>query len=147
MKKLHFDVRIRASRNKVWDTMFEVESYKEWTQPLAEGSYYDGSWEEGAKIRFLTPTGDGMFSEIAASHAYQFISIRHLGILREGKEDTQSDEARSFVPVYENYRFEESDGLTHVKVDRDSIAAALDEMSSRTWPKALAKLKEICERG
>ncbi|HSP92676.1 MAG TPA: hypothetical protein VLN08_17305 [Vicinamibacterales bacterium] len=59
MKTLQFAIDIRASRQTVWDTMLALDTYRVWTAEFAEGSYYEGSWEQGARIRFLVPSGPG----------------------------------------------------------------------------------------
>lgn len=53
MKKLRFAIKINSPEEKVWKTMLEPESYRKWTEAFTEGSYYEGSWQKGAKIRFL----------------------------------------------------------------------------------------------
>lgn len=57
------------------------ETFKAWTAEFAEGSYFEGSWNAGRKIRFLVPDGSGMTSTIAESRPHEFISIKHLGIV------------------------------------------------------------------
>lgn len=44
-----------------------------------------------------------MTSEIAESRKPEFISIKHLGVVLAGKEDTTSEEAKKWAPAYENY--------------------------------------------
>ena len=55
------------------------ESYKQWTSAFGDGLYFEGSWQKGQRIRFLTPQGDEVTSEIAEIRPNEFISIRHLG--------------------------------------------------------------------
>jgi hypothetical protein len=145
MKTLHFEISIKAPRPTVWSMMLEPETYKQWTAAFVPGSYYEGSWEKGAKIRFLSPEGQGMVSEIAENRKHEFISIRHLGIIKDGKEDTESQEARSWAPAYESYTFEQSSADTRVLVDMD-IEPQYADMFNEVWPRALARLKEICEK-
>jgi hypothetical protein len=109
------------------------------------GSFYEGSWDRGAKIRFLAPEGDGMSSEIAENRKYKFISIKHLGIIKNGVEDTESPEAKAWAPAYENYTFSERGGATEVRVDVDT-ASEYEKMFGDVWPKALLRLKQIVER-
>lgn len=40
--------------------MPEAEAHKVRTAAFCEGSCIVGSWEQGAKIHFLAPSGDGM---------------------------------------------------------------------------------------
>ena len=145
MKRMSFSVAIAASRQTVWNTMLEPDSYRAWTAAFMEGSYYEGSWETGAKIRFLSPGGDGMIAEIAENRPFAFVSIRHLGITKDGVDDTESPAARAWTPAYENYTFTEKDGVTEVVVDVD-VNERYEKMFSDAWPKALQRLKEICER-
>lgn len=150
MTKLHYSIHINAPKEKVWHTMLDQDTYREWTNVFSEGSRYEGSWEEGAKILFLGPdpeTGKdgGMVSRIKESRLYEFVSIEHLGIMHDGVEDTESEEAKKFAPAYENYAFTEADGGTEVSVDMD-IDEEYADMFNEMWPKGLTKLKELAER-
>lgn len=150
MKTLHFSTIIAAPKEKVWHTMLDDAPYREWTSAFNPGSYYRGDWSEGSKILFLGPdpqTGSegGIVSRIAENRPYEFVSIQHLGLVRDGVEDTTSEAARRWAPAYENYSFHEQDGATEVRVDLDVLddhAAMFEAM----WPPALARLKELAER-
>lgn len=125
--------------------MLDDKTYREWTSAFAEGSYYQGSWEKGSKILFLDPKGEGMVSRIAENRLYEFISIEHLGFVKNGVEDTESEVAKSFSGAHENYTFKETGGLTSVLVDMDT-SDEYKTMFEEIWPEALQKLKEIAER-
>lgn len=143
-KTLHFSIMINAPRMKVWSNMLEKESYEQWTSVFSAGSTYQGSWEVGSPIRFVGPGGDGMISEIAKNRLYEFVSIRHLGWIMQGKEDTESPEVKGWVPAYENYMFSDENGMTKVDVTLD-VTELFEKDMQDAWPKALLKLKEICE--
>jgi len=145
MKKLYYRTTIRAPRKKVWETMLDPESYKAWTAAFAPGSYFEGSWEKGSRIRFLIPGGQGMFSVIADNRLHEFISIQHLGAIKDGIEDTTSPESKHWVSGFENYILTERDGFTELKIELDSPPEFEDFMED-AWPRALDVLKEICER-
>ncbi len=150
MKKFHFSIKINASAEKVWHTMLDEATYREWTSAFSPGGYFKGSWEKGSKIIFLGPdpeTGKegGMVSRIAENKPNEFISIEHQGILVDGVEDTTSEEARKWSPAFENYTFKEENGVTEVSVDQD-MAEELSAEFEKMWPEALAKLKEIAEK-
>lgn len=146
MKTLHFTTLIHASRGAVWNAMLAPETYKMWTAEFCEGSYFEGSWAKGERIRFLSPDGCGMTSVIAENRPHEFLSIRHLGIIKDGVEDTESEEARSWAPAYENYSFSASGTSTELAVDMD-VTPEFEEYMAKTWPKALDKLKAISEAG
>jgi hypothetical protein len=145
-KTLHFNVTIQAPRRIVWDTLIGAESYKAWTAAFCEGSHYRGSWDEGSKIQFLAPSGDGMTAEIAANRLHEFISIRHLGEIQQGVEDTTSDKVRAWAPAYENYTFADAaGGGTTLTVSLDTVPE-YEQFMLDTFPKALGLLKGLCER-
>ncbi len=144
MKTLHFSVIINAPKEKVWSMMLDRESYKAWTAEFAAGSYYEGSWKKGERIKFLAPDGGGMTSVIAENKPFEFISIKHLGYIKDGIEDTESPEIKAWAPLFENYTFSENNGVTEVKVDMD-VTPEFEECMEQTWPKALTKLKMVCE--
>lgn len=154
MQKLHFSTKINAPSSKVWDTMFEKETYTEWTKPFSptptSTGRYEGDWSKGSKILFIgsdPDTGEegGMVSRIADNVKHKFMSIEHVGILKEGKEVTSGPEIEMWVPAFENYTFTETDGVTQVDVDVDS-ADEFVEFFNTAWPKGLSKLKEMAER-
>ena len=85
-----------------------------------------------------------MLAEIAENRPNEFISIRHIGMIVNGAEDTESDAVRAWTPAFENYTFAEVDGGTRLVVDQDVTDAFEDDMRD-AWPKALRCLKAICE--
>jgi TATA-binding protein-associated factor Taf7 len=87
----------------------------------------------------------GMVSRVAEMQPYDFISFEHLGIYKNGVEDTESVEAKKWSPAFENYSFEEVDGKTKISVDQD-IQSEYKEMFEGMWEKALNLLKELAEK-
>lgn len=152
MQKIHFSIQINAPKEKVWDTMLQDATYRVWTEPFNPGSYYQGSWEEGSEIRFLgcdddgNPNAGGMFSRIKENRLHEFISIEHIGMIDgEGNIDTTSEMVKKWTPAFENYTFNEVDGVTEVLVDLD-VADEHKNMFDESWPKALQVLKELSEK-
>lgn len=144
VKRIRFSVTISAPAAVVWRHVVSLESYKCWASAFAEGSHFEGSWDPGSKIRFLSPTGDGMVAEIAENREKEFISIRHLGFIVNGVEDTTSEAIRAWAPAYENYTFLALPEGTEMVVDQD-VAAEWEEYMNDAWPKALVLLRALCE--
>ena len=148
MQKLNFSIDINAAKEKVWNSMLEDKTYRQWTEAFAPGSHYKGNWNKGSKILFLGPGENGemggMVSRIKENKLYEFISIEHLGIVQDGKEDTTSDAIKSWAGALENYTFKEKNNKTEVAVDID-VNDEYKDMFNDMWPKALAKLKAITE--
>lgn len=144
IKRLDFSATIGAPVELVWDTMLGAETYPRWTAPFTVGSYFVGSWQQGSRIRFLAPSGEGMVAEIAESRPREFVSIRHIGVVANDVEDTDSDAVRAWAPAYENYRFTPVPDGTRVDVEQD-VMVGFEQYMMDTWPKALAALKALCE--
>ncbi len=149
MKKLHFSIAINAPKEKVWYTMLDQDTYRQWTEVFTPGSHYVGDWNKGSKIQFLGPDQNGkmggMVSRIKVSKQYEFISIEHVGFIHDGVEDTTSEAVKTWTGALENYTFNEKDGITEVLVDMDSNDE-YEEMFRNTWPRALQRLKELTEK-
>jgi len=149
MQKLHTSIIINAPREKVWDTMLGADTYPQWTTAFHAGSYYKGVLAEGEKILFIGPDEDGgemgMVSRVAALRPQEFISFEHLGIYKNGVEDTESDEAKKWSPAFENYTFTDVDGGTEVTIDQDIQSDYKTEFEGM-WERALVLLKELAEK-
>ncbi len=151
MKKLQFKVRINASATKVYEFMLGLNNkstYEQWTSLFNPTSTYEGSWDKGGKILFIgvDEKGEkgGMVSRIVENIPHRFVSIQHYGLLKADKEITEGPEVEKWANGFENYTFEENNKTTIVTVDLDTTESFLDYMS-QTYPKALNKLKELCE--
>lgn len=149
MKKINLDIIINAPREAVWDAIVDGSKYRVWTSVFHETSAFEGGWNKGDSIRFTAVNEkgqtEGMVSEIAESTYPKYISIKHLGYIVDGVEDTTSEEVRKWAPSFENYLLEKLDqGKTLFKLDMDSADEFYD-MLMDLWPKALQKLKEVSE--
>lgn len=143
-KRVQFTATINVPVPAVWQFMMGPESYKRWASAFSEGSYFEGSWEQGEKIRFLAPSGDGMVAEIAQNRKNEFISIRHLGFISNGVEDTTSEAVRAWAPAHENYTFTGVPEGTQLLVDLE-VPGDWEGYMNEAWPKALALLKRLSE--
>jgi hypothetical protein len=144
MQRLTFSIPIHASKEDVWQTMLEDATYRQWTSVFEEGSYAVTDWKEGTKAPFLTPAGKGMVSRIVSHRPNQFLSIQHLGIVKNGVEDLDDAEAKSWAGALENYTLREQNGACTLTVAMDTNDEYRPYFEER-WPKALTKLREIVE--
>ena len=145
---MHFQTIIKAPVDTVYKTMLDQETYRQWTAVFNPSSRYEGSWEKGAKLLFVGEDKDGnsggMVSRIQENIPARFVSIEHIGILKDGQEITSGPEVEAWAGSLENYTFTEEDGQTLVSVDVDTNKE-FHAYFFETWPKALAKLKALCE--
>lgn len=151
MQKLEFNEQIKASSKRVYETMLglnDINTYQQWTAEFNPTSTYEGSWKKDEKIYFIGTDENGkrggMVSEIAENIPYQFVSIRHYGILDGENEITSGEQVEKWTGGLENYTFKENNGVTTVKVEMDTTDDFIAYFKN-TWPKALNKLKKIVE--
>lgn len=151
MQKIYFSIHIDAPKEKVWNTMLDDATYRQWTTAFSPGSCYEGGWDEGSEIKFFgndekgNQSTEGMYSRIKENRTYEFISIEHLGMIKDGVVDTTSDAVKKWLPAFENYTFKEVDGGTELLIDID-ITDEYKVMFEDMWPRALQVLKELSER-
>lgn len=149
MKTINLTIEINTSPENVWKAIVSPEYYNSWTYVFTATSHFKGGWNKGDTIRFLAYSKDGkldgMVSEIAESIFPSFLSIRHLGYVYDGKDDTESDEIKSWAPAYENYSLTKSgDKSTLFELFMD-VTDDYYDMFMDLWPKALKALKSTAE--
>ncbi|HRH01862.1 MAG TPA: SRPBCC domain-containing protein [Bacteroidia bacterium] len=152
MKKLQFKVSINSPVSKVYDRMLGITSkstYEQWTAVFNPTSTYEGNWEKGSKILFIgvDEKGEkgGLVSRIVDNSLNRFVSIQHYGLVKAEQEITEGPDVEKWANGFENYSFDEINGITMLRVDLDTTEDFVNFMND-AYPKALEKLKEICEQ-
>jgi len=144
MKKLDFLIEIKASKQKVWNVLWDDANYRKWTTVFCEGSNAVSDWHEGSKVLFLSPNGEGMFSIIHKKIPNEFMSFKHLGTVKGGQEQPENDETKKWSGAMENYSLLEKNGLTELAVTMD-ITDDHEQYFKDTFPKALEAIKNLAE--
>ncbi len=143
MKTLHFEININASPEKVWKSIWDLESYKVWTKPFGEGSYYSAeTFLDGSKIHFLGPSGDGMYSTIEKLDEPNFIALKHVGEIKNFEEQPLADQEWS--NAIESYELKPIAEGTNLIVNVGTVEQYVDSMNT-TFPLALNELKKLAE--
>ncbi|MEO6168892.1 MAG: SRPBCC domain-containing protein [Chitinophagales bacterium] len=140
MQTLSFPIKIKAPKEKVWKVLWDDSTYRLWTGVFQEGSYAVSDWNEGSKVLFLGPDGSGMYSLIAQSKPNEFMSFKHLGELKDGKEQPASE----WSGALENYTLKETAGVTELTVEME-VTDDFAKYFKDTFPQALEKIKSLSE--
>ncbi|SDF50911.1 SRPBCC domain-containing protein [Chitinophaga filiformis] len=144
MEKHEFKITINGPREKVWKVLWDDASYRKWTSVFAPGSCAKTDWKKGSEIQFLDEKNDGMISRVEENIPNEFMSIEHLGYVKNGVEDRESEEVKKWAGAHENYTLKSANGQTVLVVDMDIVDEYKDYFTN-TWPKALEKVKELSE--
>lgn len=89
--------------------------------------------------------GSGMVSRIDDLVPNEFMSFQHLGEVKDGVEDTTSERVQQWGCGRENYTLKDMNGKTELIVNLDMVEEFKDYFAN-TFPRALAKVKEIAEQ-
>lgn len=148
-ERVRFVIEINAPAEKVYRTMLNESTYNEWTYMFSPTSRFEGSWEKGAKIRFVGSNEDGktegMVSRVRENIPNRYVSVEHFGLINDGQEIVSGPEVQNWAGSLENYFYEEEAGKTKLTIELDTNPE-FKAFFIETYPKALEKLKELCER-
>lgn len=140
METLKFEKKIKATPEKVWSILFGEKSYEQWTSAFAENSTVETDWKKGSKAIFGDGTGNGMIARIKENIQNEFLSIEHLGEIKDGKENYDND----WAGTLENYTLVPANDGTLLKIDI-GVQEEWKTYFNETWPKALDKVAELAE--
>ena len=73
------------------------------------------------------------------------MSFEHLGVIKNGVEDTESESVKEWAGAKENYTLTDENGKTKLVVDLESTDEFKDYFI-KTFPVALEKVKELAEK-
>lgn len=142
MKKLYFSIYIQAPKERVWEVLWEDETFRDWTSVFAEGSHAISEWEEGSTIKFIDPKSNaGMSSVIERLVPNEVMSFKHITEIKDGKEEPPP----AWSGMTENYMLKEENGTTALAVEMDA-PDEYKEMFASKFPQALQRVKVLSEQ-
>lgn len=141
MKQMQFTTQINASKEKVWNTLWQDETFRQWAGFIDPGTYIVGDLEEGNEIQFLSAGGYGVTSHVEKLVPSEYMLFKH-------KADTQDDGLRARKDEWtggeESYTLAEDDGLTTLTVTF-GVPPEQVEHFTVNYPKALERVKQLAE--
>ncbi len=143
MKKIQFSIEINASKEKVWTTLWEDTTLRDWANIIDEGLYMKGIMKEGSKIQFISSVGGyGVTSLIEKLNPNEFVSFRHSA---DTKESGEQEREKEWTGGTESYSLTEKDGITTLSVKTD-VPLEQEETFNIRFPKALKRVKTLSEK-
>jgi uncharacterized protein YndB with AHSA1/START domain len=147
MRTLNYSILINAPKEKVWKVMLAKSTYEQWTKPFNPTSTFKGDWSQNSKMIFLgtdPKTGEegGMVSLIHENRTNDFLSLKHIGEIKDGEEKFWKQQKHCF----ENYTLVDKGSGTEVHIEMTDIDAKWIDWMNELWPKALEILKKLSER-
>jgi len=142
MKEMQFRVEINATKEKVWDTLWQDETLRQWAGIIDPGTYMTGELKEGGEVQFISAeNGYGVTSLVEKLIPGEFLLLRHSADTQEaGKQEREKE----WTGGAESYRLTDKDGVTTLTAAFD-VPTELEEYFEINYPKALERVKELAE--
>ncbi|MES2799953.1 MAG: SRPBCC family protein [Bacteroidota bacterium] len=144
LKKLKFEIQIDAEAEQIWEKLWNVETYKEWTAPFCQGSYYAGDLKQGGRIHFLSPDFGGMYSDVVFYVPNKMVLFQHIGEVKDGKELPLDDTTEKWTGCFEKYELITNEFGALLKVEVDVTEGHANYLGA-AFPNGLNRLKELSE--
>ncbi|NHB68629.1 SRPBCC family protein [Perlabentimonas gracilis] len=144
IRKQTYQIEINASPEVVWDVLLNDDTYRKWTNVFCEGSFYKGELKPGGRVHFLTPNGDGMYSNIVFYTPHSNILFQHIGEIVNFVEQPLDDATEKWTGAFESYTLKSNGKTTTLVAEVDLTPDHLDSFN-KAFPKGLDKIKELSE--
>ncbi|MEN6339839.1 MAG: hypothetical protein ABFD03_06900 [Clostridiaceae bacterium] len=143
MKKLQFSIEINALKERVWTTLWEDTTFRDWASILDEGTYMQGVMKEGNEIQFISSVnGYGVTDLVEKLNPNAFVLFRHGA---DTKESGQLEREKEWTGGTESYSLSETNGVTTLVVKTD-VPQEQEETFQIRFPKALERIKTLAEK-
>ncbi len=142
MQELQFSIEIHACKERVWATLWNDETFRDWANRIDEGLYMKGVMKEGNELEFISSVnGYGVTSLIEKLNLNEFVLFRHRA---DTIESGQLERENEWTGGVESYSLSEINGITTLIVKME-VPAEQEETFQIRFPEALKRLKELTE--
>jgi uncharacterized protein YndB with AHSA1/START domain len=142
MIKMQFSIEINASKEKVWTTLWEDKTFRDWAGIIDPGTHMVGELKEDNEIQYISGNGYGVTSLVEKLTPGEFLLLRHS---TDTQEDGKREREKQWTGGEESYRLAEKDGSTTLTVASD-VPPELEEYFKVNYPKALERVKFLAEK-
>jgi hypothetical protein len=142
MKQIQFTIEIKAPKEKVWDTLWKDNTFREWANFIDEGMYIKGVMKEGNEIEFISAeNGYGVTSLIEKFHPNEYALFRHSA---DTSGSGQQKREKEWTGGTESYTLADKNGVTLLMIKTD-VPEELEEIFQIRFPRALEHIKNLAE--
>jgi hypothetical protein len=143
MNEIQFSIAINASKERVWATLWEDITFRDWAGIIDEGTYIKGAVKEGHEIQFISSVnGYGVTSLVERLDPNAFVLFRHSA---DTMENGQQEREKEWTGGTESYSLNEKNGVTVLVVKTD-VPQEQEELFNIRLPKALERIKTLAEQ-
>ena len=142
MKDMQFSIEIKASKEHVWGTLWQDETFRQWAGIIDPGTYMKGELQEDGEVEFISAeNGYGVTSLVAKLVPGEFLLLKHSA---DTQENGSEEREKEWTGGEESYSLTEKDGVTTLAATF-GVPEKMEEYFKVNYPKALEKVKELAE--
>ncbi|MCF0040940.1 DinB family protein [Dyadobacter fanqingshengii] len=143
-KLIKKSIAINAPKENVWKVMISNDKNKIWYNAFSEGTQAETDWQVGSKAVFSDDSKSGIVGIITVNKPAEELVIEYTGVLNNGVENYENEEAQSVKGFQEFYWLKEENGVTRLDMQCD-MGIDYFEMMSDAWDHALIIVRELAE--
>lgn len=142
MKEMQFSIEINATKERVWDTLWQDETFRQWASIIDPGTYMTGDLKVGGEVQFISSkNGYGVTSLVEKLTPGEFLLLRHRADTQDSGKQQRDKE---WTGGEESYSLTEKDGVTTVTA-AFGVPPEMEDYFKVNYPKALRKVKTLAE--
>ena len=140
---MQFSIKMDASREKVWETLWGDKTFRDWGNIIDEGQYMVGKIAEGSEVQFISSvSGFGVTSVIEKLIPHEYVAFKQIADTMDSGEQEREKE---WTGGMESYELVEKNGITNLIVKID-VPPGQEETFKVRFPKALERVKILAEK-
>ncbi len=144
MNNLQHSIEINASKEKVWKVLWGDETLRDWANIIDEGTYMEGTLQEGGEVTFMSASGYGVASKIEKMIPNEYVSFLWTSDITVGKDGAIEKRDTQWTGGKENYGLQETNSKVTLSVTQD-VPDELVEHFKTKYPEALERVKVLAE--
>ncbi len=142
MKDMKFTIQINAPKEKVWSTLWQDATFRDWSGLIDPGTYMVGELKEGNEVQFISAeNGYGVTSLVDKVVENEFLRLKHRQDTQETGTKTREDE---WTGGKEEYTLTDENSVTTLTAVFD-VPQKMEEYFNDAYPKAFARVKVLAE--
>ncbi|MGX5852203.1 SRPBCC family protein [Dyadobacter jiangsuensis] len=143
-KLVQKSISINASAERIWRVITEAQYNVVWLAALGRRKIAQTDWQKGSKAVFVDDDQTGLITRIRVARPFEKIRMQNVGMITNGVEDCESDEAVESREFFEQYLFTTDHDSVRMHVEVTVEDDFYNEVSD-CWAKALEIIKELAE--
>ena len=143
MKELQFSVEIHATKQEVWNTLWQDQTFRDWAGLIDPGTYMVGELKEGNEVQYISAeNGYGVTSLVEKCIDGEYLLLKHSA---DTQEVGTKERKKEWTGGSESYSLAETDGITTLTAAFD-VPPTQEEFFTANYPMALDRVKELAEQ-